>query len=241
MAKRPIFVPVRESTYVREVSVEFEWFAGFAVTQKQRSVRALHQAASEAIDVERILEVSTKSEDQIGASLSAFRLQLRSEILDRTLSVEAAFQGSKVFEQSGQHPEIYLLESGREIKGRMAAFASEKIEGFSFEGSSWPTTPRTAFYDWIYLRALADKVRGEELDSGTSDTELRLLGYDGFTDIEFNPDRSINCQARSCALFVALHRQGLIDRTKDRDSYLELVADPRSPQPSPRPQSFDFG
>jgi hypothetical protein len=31
----------------------------------------------------------------------------------------------------------------------------------------------------------------------------RLNKYVGFTDIEFNPSKSINCQARSCALFVS--------------------------------------
>ena len=31
-----------------------------------------------------------------------------------------------------------------------------------------------------------------------------------FTNIEFNPDRSINCQARSCAPFVALTKANLL-------------------------------
>jgi hypothetical protein len=39
----------------------------------------------------------------------------------------------------------------------------------------------------------------------------KLYGYAGFTDIEFNPYRSIKCQARSCALFLALMKRGLLD------------------------------
>lgn len=31
-------------------------------------------------------------------------------------------------------------------------------------------------------------------------------------DIEFNPGKSINCQARLCALFVALMKNDLLDR-----------------------------
>ena len=36
-------------------------------------------------------------------------------------------------------------------------------------------------------------------------------GDAGFTDIEFNPERSINCQARSCALLVTLLKNDWID------------------------------
>ena len=38
-----------------------------------------------------------------------------------------------------------------------------------------------------------------------------LIDYDAFTDIEFNPQKSINCQAKSAALFVGLVKQGSID------------------------------
>jgi len=37
-----------------------------------------------------------------------------------------------------------------------------------------------------------------------------LYKYDAFTDIAFNPAKSINCQARSCALFVSLMKHGLL-------------------------------
>ena len=30
---------------------------------------------------------------------------------------------------------------------------------------------------------------------------MNILGFNIFTDIEFNPQKSINCQARSCALY----------------------------------------
>ena len=36
----------------------------------------------------------------------------------------------------------------------------------------------------------------------------KLLDYDGFTDIVFNPQKSINCQARSCAIYVGMKRKG---------------------------------
>jgi len=39
-----------------------------------------------------------------------------------------------------------------------------------------------------------------------------LLEYTYFSDIEFNPKRSINCQARTCAILVSLVNLNLIDK-----------------------------
>ncbi len=38
-----------------------------------------------------------------------------------------------------------------------------------------------------------------------------LLRYDGFSDIEFNPKKSINCQAAAAALYKALVREKQLD------------------------------
>jgi hypothetical protein len=57
------------------------------------------------------------------------------------------------------------------------------------------------FYDWLYLNAILP----------ARSWLLRLSKMDGFTDIEFNPDRSVNCQAYSCALFVALEKRKMLD------------------------------
>ena len=43
------------------------------------------------------------------------------------------------------------------------------------------------------------------------DLRSEILNYDIFTDIEFNDKRSINCQARSAALFVSLTKRGMLD------------------------------
>src|SRR5262245_8412243 len=73
-----------------------------------------------------------------------------------------------------------------------------------------------AFYDWLYLRALFDN----------QETAGRLFSYKGFSDIAFNPEKSINCQARSAALFVAMSENSSIDlekAIKDKNYYLKLV------------------
>lgn len=97
MAQRPIFVPLHDGKrFVLERYVDFQWHPGFAKSQKQKSIRALHETARREYGVQHPLEVSSKSEDPLGVALSSFNLKFTTK-LGRTLTVEAAFQGSKVF------------------------------------------------------------------------------------------------------------------------------------------------
>jgi len=58
-----------------------------------------------------------------------------------------------------------------------------------------------------------------------------LDAYDTFTDIEFNPKRSFNCQARSCALFVALARKGLLGEAETKAGFLDILQRYRHGEP----------
>ncbi len=176
------------------VSVDFEWFPGLSPSQKQKSIRSLHAAAA-GRNLPRVLEISTKSESPLGVALSAFNLQMTTTG-GRTTTVEALFQGSKVFQNGG--PFVDLLE-GKPAAARADSRLrdSGKLIGFNLEGVDWGLQPTTAFYDWLYLTAVRQTPRLGEF----------LVGHDGFTDIEFNPARSMNCQAASAALFVALSRR----------------------------------
>ena len=42
MARRPVFVPDSDKPYVSELSLDFEYFPGSSIGQKQRSVASLH-------------------------------------------------------------------------------------------------------------------------------------------------------------------------------------------------------
>ena len=44
--------------------------------------------------------------------------------------------------------------------------------------------------------------------------------YEWFTDIEFNPQKSINCQARAVAIYVALQKTALFNSLKSKDSWI---------------------
>jgi hypothetical protein len=223
MAKRPIFVPLYDGKrYVLERYVDFHWHAGFAKSQKQKSIRALHEMALREYGVQRPLEISSKSEDPLGVALSSFNLTFTTK-RGRKLTVEAAFQGSKVFEEGGPFVDIFE-KSPIEAKRDERLRSSGPLMKFSFFGSDWALEPKTAFYDWLYINALLKNLGLVE----------QLTDRDGFTDIEFNPERSINCQARSAALFCALHHtERLSFALESRENFLSLykarVSDPHTP------------
>jgi len=220
MAQRPVFLPAADSGLVDEAMVEFEWFPGFAVVQKQRSIEALHAAAIETLGVGRLLEASTKSPDPLGVRLSAFNLSVEVDGEPNPVLLEAAFQGSKVFAIQGQFTHLYEVKDGSAVRRFMNELPDDRLTGFRFDGHDWPLSPRTAFYDWLYLHSLRELARRDD------QAEETLFGVDGFTDIEFNPAKSINCQARSCALYVALLKLGILhDATTDPESFVEVLKD----------------
>jgi len=196
-ATRPVFVPDANGALVRETSISFTWHPGMALAQVQRSLDSLHQEAANS-GLSPLLEVSTRSRSPLGVRLSAFNLRLHTTISSEPVTVEAAFQSSKVFEGMGSLGHLISWDDGRAIKAEVSEYRDVPLEGFIFENSRWDLTPLTAFYDYLYLRALCDTFIDEP------DLRDALGQFVGFTDIAYNPKKSLSCQARSCALFVAL-------------------------------------
>ena len=228
MATRPVFVPVQdEPSLVKEIEIEFEWHPGFSTKQKRKSVRSLHRSARRR-DLQNVLEISTKSESELGQSLSAFNLLVGK---NPDVSVESAYQGSKVFEHGGPYKDLYEKKSLEAKKDDRLKNSGDLI-AFNLKGQEWPLEPKTAFYNWLYLRALNQyKGRIE-----------KLLKYDGFTDIEFNPDRSVNCQARAVAMGVALRRSEYLEEAiRSKESFIqtlrkgipEEIRTPKQPEKTP--------
>ena len=69
----------------------------------------------------------------------------------------------------------------------------------------------------------------------------KLEAFQGFSDIVFNPNRSLNCQARAAALFVALSKNELINEQilRDKDRYLEFITD-KTQLPSAQPTPYQL-
>ena len=211
MAKRPVFCPNKNKIGVRTIYIDFQWHAGFSIVQKQKSIHELHSAASK-LGISNILEISSKSVNNAGVALSAFNLSFVTKKYKTALTVETAFQGSKVFEKGGPYIDLLGLDS-RAAKKDERLKTSGALKYFQFFSLTFPLSPRTYFYDWLYINALA---QSEYLD--------KLQTYDGFTDIEFNPSKSINCQAHSAALFVNLRDNQLLEYAlRSPEEFLEIT------------------
>ena len=50
------------------------------------------------------------------------------------------------------------------------------------------------------------------------------MKYTSFTDIAFNPDKSINCQAKAAAVYVSLRKKGILEQAiENKDTFLNMV------------------
>lgn len=213
MASRPVFIsePTKNG-YIREIEVDFEWFPGMSIIQKQKSIDSLHKAISE-MGYEPILEISSKSKNNLGVKLSAFNLYLK--ITDELkTSVESAYQGSKVFANGGPYVDLYY-KSAREAKKDERLNKSGQLKGFELNGVRWELIPETAFYDWLYINAL---IQNEKLAK-------KIIKYKAFTDIEYNPKKQYSCQARSAAYYVSLSKLNLLENYLNSEkNFLKLYS-----------------
>lgn len=177
-----------------------------------KSVASLHETAKRE-GYERVLEISSKG-NELGQRFSAFNLDYkRDEEGGKAYKIENIFQGSKVFERGGPYTDLYD-KTPREAKKDKRLRNSGTLMGFDFFGEKFPLEPKTFFYDYIYINALLQ-------DRDFSDN---LLEYDAFTDIEFNPEKSINCQAYSAALYVSLLENNFLqDVRNDKEAFLDLA------------------
>lgn len=187
MAKRPAFF-IQDGKVISKL-YSFEWFPGFAVSQKQKSTASLHGAILETDSNANPLEISTKSTNALGVKLSAFHLKLHNYTL------ENIFQSSKVFENGG--PYLDLLDvMPKEAKHDERLQNSGSLKAFRYQNEDFPIIPKTAFYDYIYIAAVRDMYKFDEIKAITT--------FNYFTDIEFNPAKSINTQARTVSIIKLL-------------------------------------
>ena len=217
MAEKSVFISKVEYPFFEEVHVNIDWFGGFALSQKRKCQIGLHQNFLMEYPKEKILEISSSSLMSLGAKLSAMHLNKRT--LKGITTVESAFQSSRIYgdgaKRIGPFPEYRFLP-GRECKKLVKEAAKEmhsyqyELDGLTFYA---PAHHISQFYDFLYLNALLEP-ENEEVKN-----KLLQEKYTAFTDLA---TKSLNCQARSAAIFVGLVRAGMIDEVRDYDSYLKL-------------------
>lgn len=217
MATRSVFVCKDCYPFFEEISVDFDWFPGFALSQKRKSQISLHRNFLNAYPFEKVLEISSASLYALGASLSAMHLYKRTS--KGITSVESAFQSSRIYgkgeNEIGPFPE-YLFLPGREckkiVKDRSQGMISYR---YYFDGMEFYAPPHfiSLFYNYLYLNALCEE------ENKTVASSLLDQHHTAFTDLA---TLSLNCQARSAAIFVSLVRNGLINEVQQYDTYLKL-------------------
>ncbi len=234
MAVRPVYAVSSDRRLFERVNVNFVYYSGFADSQKKKSIQNLHEKFLEDYPDKKVLEISTGSAQELGVKLSAFNLMITGK-KGTTFSVESAFQSSKVFENGGPYRDLLRVPS-REAKKDPRIRNSGDLIGFQFNNTKYDTEPKTFFFNWLYINAL----------NLHKDLAEEILDYDAFTDISFNPQKSLNCQAEAAAVYVSLVRHGLLeDAMKNREDfkrivYPELTEDPdpaKGPDPAEDPNS----
>lgn len=204
MANRPIFIPQIKTAGVIILNLDFTWHAGMATSQKQKSIRSLHEKALAQKRIHRILEISTKSEEELGKKTSAFSLKI--ETKEGVFSLESVYHASKIFPVVGAQKQWMQL-SARQSKKESQKFQDQygKPIGFCIEDTEYFGKSHKLGFTYMYFQALKLKDQ-EEIN------ELCL--FDAFTDINFLPQKGGNCQAHAAALFVSLRNNGVANPWK---------------------------
>lgn len=214
MAVRPVFIPKNSAPFYDVVNIEFKWNGGFAVTQKQKNIKAVHDGFRLIYPDGKPLEISSKSLVDTGVKLSAFNLMKYVPELERSIPVENVYQAGKVFENGCQYTDLMLVPP-RDAKRDERLKNSGRLIKFRFDGQDFPLVPQSSFYDYIYLNAVLENpvLSGE------------IINFNGFTDIEFNPQKSVSTQAKSAAVYAALSVLGLTEKIRDYNSFISLFAE----------------
>jgi len=194
MAEKMIFMVDDKKPFV-EIIIDYLFVPGFAPVQRKKNVTNLFYSIKEKYPMKKVLEVSTKSDNELGKMLSAFSLKMDGHFL------ESIFQSSKVFDGNIQYTDL-LDKKPSDAKKFIYNLENKKLICFRYNGEEYPLKPESLFYDYMYVRAL---YQNKEISS-------QLVNYDIFTDIEFNYKKSINCQARSCAIFVFLYKNSMLEK-----------------------------
>lgn len=190
MAVRPIFISTgnMDKPFIKE-DIEFTWIKGMSYSQKCKRRDSLAIEIAKLYDIKRWLEISTKSDKDIGVKMSAKNLVLTTST--GSDSVESIYQSSKVFEDG-------------------------RITSFKYNDCVFENYPAGMFYDYIYMYAILQN----------KDLINQFVQYDIFSDIEFNPKKSINTQARAAAIFKTLydnHNLGIVKDQYDFKRYYKSI------------------
>lgn len=179
---------------------------------KYQLVHFLHERFLSVYPDCEILEVSTRGDKDEGKALSAFNLCYTLKKSQRKISVESAYQGSKVFTDGSYYPELfdvnpYKAKMDKRLWGKQIAY-------HIFYGQRFDLYPPTLFYNWLYLKTLQQNPQ-------VWDT---IKEYNAYTDTAGDMKRSLCCQARSCAIAHSLFKLNSFEEALENlDNFKKIV------------------
>ena len=196
MANRIVFETKLSKPYFKKIFIDASFPKGWLYKPELaiKEVNDMYKIKTDAI-VDPF-EVSSAADNELGVKLSAFNLKNKDG-----KTVECIFQSSKKFENGGPYLDLLDVSSNVAKKDKRLR-TSGNLVAFVLNGKEYPLIPRTAFYDFVYIGALLEnKDLCENLDN-----------YNAFSDIWFNPDKSLNCQAEAMALYRGLKQANKLDK-----------------------------
>ncbi len=196
MANRIVFETKLSKPYFKKIFIDASFPKGWLYKPELaiKEVNDMYKIKTDAtVDP---FEVSSAADNELGVKLSAFNLKNKDG-----KTVECIFQSSKKFENGGPYLDLLDVSSNVAKKDKRLR-TSGNLVAFVLNGKEYPLIPRTAFYDFVYISALLEnKDLCENLDN-----------YNAFSDIWFNPDKSLNCQAEAMALYRGLKQANKLDK-----------------------------
>ncbi|MCY4122686.1 MAG: SLOG family protein [Acidobacteria bacterium] len=172
----------------------------------------------------RVLEISSRSDEPLGRSLSAMRLGAADTDDKHGLPVESIYQAAKCYGDRG--PDEQPLPNGFDAKRRDRERRTVgALAGFEHNGTFWPAASGSAFYDRLWIKAAG----AAAAEHPTRD----LHGYAAFSDQFHRPGQSVACQARAAAMLVGLDRAGQRDTVFDVDKWATTLDLPPHARPVP--------
>jgi len=98
--KRPVFTVSNSPPFFVEKQIDFVFHCGLSLAQNQKTIKSLHEAYSLREPHQRILEISSKSENELGVNLSAFNLMIETKE-QKNILLKVSFRQVKCLKKVG--------------------------------------------------------------------------------------------------------------------------------------------
>ena len=224
MAFGAVFIPTLQEPYYDFILIEYTPSGSLGRDKTRYDSKILQDEYRKKYNADaNILEISrfaNKPGDILSTKCARIVYQYTYPYkYEKRVCIESVFHGSKCFENGG--PFVDLIRpsiSSHSSRYDKRLQSSGKLLNYHFYDRTYPAYPATsAFYDWLYISALQG-------NSNICDLASVLFEYDGFTDMDYNPNNQmcIVCPARVAAMYVGMTKAGVLTNPVDFSSLATL-------------------